>query len=682
MIWLNGAEIVKPNEFKKGGTIEKPVELGETNSLSVELRSKPGTSITLTIQGAYANTPPLADAGPDQTGQVGNTITLDGSGSSDIDGNLLTYDWALITRPAGSTALLNDPGAVKPTFFLDKAGAYVGSLVVNDGTVNSAPDTVKVSTVNSPPVANAGPDQKVRVNDTVTLDGSGSSDIDGNGLAYAWSFITKPDGSSAQLSDTKAVKPTFKVDKPGSYVVQLIVNDGLVNSTAAKVTISTENTPPVANAGPDQTVYVTEQVTLDGSGSSDVDHDPLTFAWSIASKPEGSAAVLSDPNAAKPTFTVDKPGSYVVQLIVNDGKLDSLPGTVVITTHNSKPVADAGPDQTVFVNQTVTLDGRKSKDVDGDALTFAWSFATKPEGSVATLSGSAAQQPAFKVDKPGTYVVQLIVNDGKVDSAPATVTISTLNSKPVANAGPDQTVPVNTLVHLDARASSDADGNNLTYAWSFTTKPPASTAVLSNTTATEPTFTADVAGAYVVELIVYDGKEYSAPDTVTITVEPAVIVNTPPAFTSTPVTQATIGQPYSYQVAAMDADNDTLKYSLTLAPLGMTINEQTGLINWQPGNAQAGDHPVTVKVTDGKGGMDSQTFTLTVSVSPANLISVPNLLGQNRAAATSSIQQAQLNSGALTFTHSASIADGNVIQQNPVAGTNVAIGTAIDLTIS
>ena len=470
------------------------------------------------------------------------------------------------------------------------------------------------------------------------------------------------------------------MDKPGTYVIQLIVNDGRVNSPVAQVVITTENAPPVANAGPDQSILVTEQVFLDGSASSDVNHDPLTFTWSFASKPEGSIAVLSDPNAAKPTFTVDKPGSYVMQLIVKDGTVDSLPDTVVITTQNSKPLADAGTDQTVFVNQTVTLDGRNSKDVDGGALTFAWSFASKPEGSVVTLSGSAAQQPTFTVDKFGTYVVQLIVNDGTVDSTPVTVTISTLNSKPLANAGPDQqNVQVNTLVYLDGRASSDADEDLWTYAWSFTTKPPTSAAVLLDATKAEPTFIADIAGTYVVELIVYDSKEYSAPDTVTITVEPPVPVNQPPTFTSTPVTQTLAGAAYSYPVTATDANNDPLTYALVNnPPQGMAINA-TGLITWTPSLTQTGAFPVTVTVTDNKSAPVEQAFTLTVQ---AATVTVPNVAGLSQSAAEAAIISAGLTVGSVTQEASATVAAGNVISQNPAANDSVSQGSAVALVVS
>ncbi len=83
------------------------------------------------------------------------------------------------------------------------------------------------------------------------------------------------------------------------------------------------NTAPVANAGPDQSVYVTDTGTLDGSGSSDIDGDPLTFAWSFVALPQGSKAILAIPTSVNPYFVVDLFGTYSVQLVVNDGIANS-----------------------------------------------------------------------------------------------------------------------------------------------------------------------------------------------------------------------------------------------------------------------------------------------------------------------------------------------------------------------
>src|SRR4030042_236185 len=197
-----------------------------------QLRFTHSVSVVANIQ--VVNTPPVANAGPDQTVTVGTNVQLNGSGSTDVDGDPLTFSWSFTSIPAGSVATLNNPSSVNPTFIADEQGDYIVELIVNDGFGNSAPDTVTITTQNTPPVANAGPNQTVTVGTLVTLNGSGSTDVDGDPLTYSWSFTTIPSGSGAILSDPTLVNPTFTVDKPGTYVIQLIVNDGFVNSAPAR----------------------------------------------------------------------------------------------------------------------------------------------------------------------------------------------------------------------------------------------------------------------------------------------------------------------------------------------------------------------------------------------------------------------------------------------------------------
>jgi hypothetical protein len=98
---------------------------------------------------------------------------------------------------------------------------------------------------------------------------------------------------------------------------------------------------------------------------------------------------------------------------------------------NHPPVANAGIDQNVFTGGLVLLDGWDSSDADGDFLTYHWAFSSKPGGSVAVLSGPTSANPIFTADIAGVYVLSLIVNDGEVDSSPATVTI-TASDRPQA----------------------------------------------------------------------------------------------------------------------------------------------------------------------------------------------------------------------------------------------------------
>lgn len=282
---------------------------------------------------------------------------------------------------------------------------------------------------NLAPIAIAGPNQSVIAGSTViTLDGSHSIDPNGDSIRFTWTMTGKPQGSSAALSDPASAKPTFMVDLPGAYVASLVVNDGALNSNAASVTVTAAmaNAAPVANAGSAQNVLTGATVTLDGSASSDANSDPLTYSWTFTNKPAGSAAALAGATLAQPTFTADVAGTYVASLTVNDGQVDSASSTVTVTAAvaNAAPIANAGSAQTVVAGSNVTLNGTGSSDANGDALTYSWTLSSTPMGSAASLSGATTASPTFTADAAGTYVATLIVNDGKVNSAPTTVAIT------------------------------------------------------------------------------------------------------------------------------------------------------------------------------------------------------------------------------------------------------------------
>ena len=116
-------------------------------------------------------------------------------------------------------------------------------------------------------------------------------------------------------------------------------------------------------------------------------------------------------------------GKSVVQLIVNDGVVDSIPATVEISTDNSRPVANPGVPRNVLVGSTVQLSGAASNDADGNALTYQWAILYQPSGANAALSSSTAVDPTFVASVAGLYVVQLIVSDGQLNSPPVTTWI-------------------------------------------------------------------------------------------------------------------------------------------------------------------------------------------------------------------------------------------------------------------
>ncbi len=391
--------------------------------------------------GGGASTLPVASAGAARTVVRGSTVTLDGSGSRDPGGAALSYAWTLQSRPTGSTAALSSNSVASPSFVPDLVGAYTFALVVSNASVSSAAATVVITafTNNAAPSARAGDAQSVLAGATVQLDGSASTDPDGDPLSYGWSLILQPTGSVAVLSSTGSPKPTFVADLVGTYTARLVVSDGVNPAVSSLVVISAAqgNVAPVARAGADRGAVPGSTVTLNGSASSDANADPLSFSWALTSKPAGSQAVLANANAEVSTFVPDVVGSYAATLVARDGLLDSAPSNVTITvsTANLAPVAQAGPAQTVPIDSRVTLDGRGSSDPNGDTLTYQWSLTSRPAGSAAVLAVRTNAVIDFVADVEGLYVASLVVSDGKLDSPGATVTITGIIVIPPLAAG-------------------------------------------------------------------------------------------------------------------------------------------------------------------------------------------------------------------------------------------------------
>jgi len=183
---------------------------------------------------------------------------------------------------------------------------------------------------------------------------------------------------------------------------------------------------PTANAGPDRTIGPGGTIQLDGNASSDPEGQPLTYSWSVAAKPAGSTAELTNATSVNPTFHPDKGGQYTIRLTVSDGRHTSAPAEVRITVTNTRPTAIITYQQQTedIVSVPIQLDGAGSSDLDGQALTYKWTFVSKPAGSAAQFSDASIVSPSFVPDLPGDYTVQLVVNDGFDDSVPAYVTIS------------------------------------------------------------------------------------------------------------------------------------------------------------------------------------------------------------------------------------------------------------------
>ncbi|WP_367108864.1 PKD domain-containing protein [uncultured Psychrobacter sp.] len=175
--------------------------------------------------------------------KVGKKLILDGSLSNDSDDDTLNYNWTVDSKPSGSAAQLSMSTSQNPSIIFDKIGSYKVGLVVSDGQLNSDKTTITVKVVrgNSTPLANAGLPQTINLGDTITLDGSKSTDPDNDKLSYKWSVSSLPAGSKVTLNST-VINPVVTPDVSGNYVFNLKVSDGSLSSSS-NVNITVQSAP-------------------------------------------------------------------------------------------------------------------------------------------------------------------------------------------------------------------------------------------------------------------------------------------------------------------------------------------------------------------------------------------------------------------------------------------------------
>ena len=504
-----------------------PPKTGVPQILTFSFVANDGTSnsapdtVNITIPG---NVGPTANAGTNLVAAGGSAVNLNGGGSSDGDGDPITYSWV---QTGGPGVTLNGANTANPSFTApprtNAAQVLTFDLTVNDGIASSATSTVTITVPsNVGPTVNAGADVAAAGGSQVSLAGS-AADGDGDPVSFIWTQVAGP---SVALAGSTTANPSFtappRTNAAQTLSFQLIGFDGTANSAPDTVDITIpSNVAPLANAGADATVTGSSNASLNGTASSDPDGDPLTFAWTQTS---GPLATLTGASSATPAFVAPaKTGAIQLMsflLNVSDGVATANDTVDISIAANVGPTANAGSTAAVNGGATVLLNGAASTDGDGDTLTYSW---VQIGGAAVTLSGANTATPSF-VAPAATGSIQnltfaLTVSDGVATSAASVAIDINANQPPVANAGVDQG-PINTgtMVTLNGGASTDPDGNPLTYSWTQVSGPAAT---LSSATSANPTFVApNVNGTQnlVFQLVVNDGTVNSPPDTVTIAV--------------------------------------------------------------------------------------------------------------------------------------------------------------------
>jgi hypothetical protein len=346
----------------------------ETGIRYVRVRRVDGaTGIITTVAGSGENPYSAGvyggDGGPAIDATFGSPLGV----SVDASGNLYIVDgdFNAIRRVDASTGIITTVagnGSTMEGFAGDGGPAILASLAY---PLNSAFDSTgnlyvidhdnsrvrKIAGLsNAPPTAVAGPDQSMHAGSTVLLDGSGSFDDNTptTSLGYVWGFVSRPAGSTASLNGIATATPSFVADLPGTYVVALVVTDqeGLT-SASDQIDISSTNLPPTANAGLDQGGVVDQTVHLNGAASVDPEMDPLTYSWAFSTAPVGNTAILIGSSTATPSFAPNVAGSYVVDLVVDDGFASSAVDEVVVTVVTGQQFAENAT--TTAINTVASL---------------------------------------------------------------------------------------------------------------------------------------------------------------------------------------------------------------------------------------------------------------------------------------------------------------------------------------
>lgn len=375
---------------------------------------------------------------------------------------------------------------------------------------------------NAAPVADAGSSFDVRENANGQLDATGSSDSDGDALSYAW---TQTGGAIAlTLSSTSVAQPTFtapSVSQDQIMTFQVTVTDlsGLSSNDTVQVTVK-NNLPPTADAGSDFDVRENNNGQLDGSGTSDPEGDPITYAWSQLS---GAITLnLSTPAVAQPTFTapsITQDEVVVFEVTATDNRGDFTTDTVQVTVRNNlAPVASAGADFGILGGVAGQLDGAGSTDPESDPLTYAW---VQLSGAISlTLSSAGAAQPTFTtpvVTQDEVLTFELTVTDDRGDFSVDTVQVTIeVNVAPVADAGANFALVWGAAGQLDGSASYDPNGGD-TFSFQWVQIAGTNTVTLSSNTDPQPTFTAPgVDDVLQFELTVTDANGLSSSDIVIV----------------------------------------------------------------------------------------------------------------------------------------------------------------------
>ena len=374
-----------------------------------------------------ANQPPVAKIDFTVEGQ---NVVLSGQGSSDVDGQVVSYRWDLGN---GATA---EGDRVQHVFA--EPGEHIVTLTVTDNGGAQATATATITTER----ANVLPEAVFTTTAqglAVSFDAGGSTDSDGQVAGYKWDFGDGSTGTGGLVSHTYAAE--------GSYTVRLVVTDDRGGEDTAEEVVKVSNAAPTAQF---ESSAEGLNATFDAATSKDVDGSIASYNWNFGDGSTGTGVL--------PQHTFTNPGTYTVTLTVTDnlGATGTASTSITVDRTNLTPTAAFS---TQVNDLAVSFDASGSSDPDGTITSYSWDFGdgSKGTGIRASHTYTAA----------GDYPVTLTVVDNRGAASTVTANASPQNPAPTGPTAAFSATASDLRVAFDAAAAQPGTGGITSYNWDF-----------------------------------------------------------------------------------------------------------------------------------------------------------------------------------------------------------------------
>ena len=409
-------------------------------------------AVTVTVEPPVNHDPTAAISADPTSGPAPLLVSFSAAGSSDPDGDPLTYAWDL-----DDDGSYDDASGPTSSRSYSGVGPKTVRVRVADGRGGSDTAEVTVTVTNRAPVA------AVTANPTsgqaplpVTFDAGGSSDPDGSGLSYAWDL-----DDDGEFDDATGVSAQRTFSALGDHTATVRVTDADGGTATAQTTVTVTNTGPTAQittVPAPATGNAPLQVSFDASSSSDPDGGELAYAWDLDG--DGAFDDATGPTAQR-TYQV---GTVTVGLLVTDDQGASSTASVAVLVPNRDPVAAIRADPASGpAPLAVGLSAAGSSDPDGTALSYAWDL--DDDGAFDDATGETTSRTFSEV---GPHRVAVQVTDADGGTATRSTTVTVTNTGPQAVIVTDPAPPIGTAplsVLFDGASSTDPEGEPLGYAW-------------------------------------------------------------------------------------------------------------------------------------------------------------------------------------------------------------------------